>query len=74
MYVVLLVYTMSVENILIKIASIKYYDEGIKIICINSQKCYCYLIFVSIMVDYKEEVFIIRIKLDMQHFVCYNSL
>lgn len=39
---------------LIKIALIKYYDNGIEMICVDGLKRYHYQILASIMIDYKE--------------------
>lgn len=42
-------------------------------ICADSLKRYCYLILASKIVDYKEQVFIIIIKSNMQYFICHVS-
>ena len=52
----------------------EFYDENIKIICANGFKHYCYPILVGVIIDYKEQVFITRIKTNMQYSVCLVSL
>lgn len=59
---------------MIKIAFKKYYDNSIEMICTNSLKRCCYLIFADIIVNYKEQIFIIKIKANMQYFVCHIFL
>ena len=58
---------------MIKIAPKKYYDKDIKIICVNGFKCRYYLILVDKMVDYKKQVFITKIKVNVQCLVCHIS-
>lgn len=58
---------------LIRIVFKKYYDEEIEMICTNSLKHHYYLILSDIIVDYKEQILITRIKVNVQCFVCYIS-
>lgn len=48
-----------------------YYDNSIEKICIDNLKRCCYPILAKVMVDYKEEVFINKIKLNIQYSVCH---
>lgn len=43
---------------------------GIELIYTNGYKYYCYLILACFIVDYKEQVFIIGIKANMQYLIC----
>ncbi len=43
-------------------------------ICTDGLKHRCYLIYVSIMVDYGEQVFITGIKANAQYSICHVSL
>ena len=43
-------------------------------ICADSLKCHCYLIFAGIIIDYKEQVFITGIKANLQYSVCHIFL
>lgn len=54
---------------LIKVAFIEYYKKDVEIFYANSFKYYYFLILVDVIVDYKKQVFITRIKADMQSFV-----
>ena len=49
----------------------EYYNKNIEIIYIDNLKYCCYLIFVDVNVDYKEQVFISKIKANVQYFVYY---
>ena len=40
----------------------------------DGYKHYCYLILTGFMVNYKEQVFIIGIKTNMQYLICYILL
>lgn len=64
-----LAYSLSmilVKDILIKIVLQRYYNEDIEMICTNGFKRCCYLILMSVIVDYKKQVLIIGIKVNMQ--------
>lgn len=45
-----------------KIVFEEYFDKMIKIICTDNLKRYCFLIFISTIIDYKELVLITKIK------------
>lgn len=51
---IILVFSLYIIILLIVLALIEYYNEGIKILYINNFKQYYYLIFIRVMVDYKE--------------------
>ncbi len=54
-----------------KTALKEYYGDGIEMICIDGLKRRYYLILAGVMVDYKEQVLITRIKANMQCSVCH---
>ncbi len=65
MFVAYLLLTIPVKNILIKTALGEYYDEGIKMICADGLK-HCYYLFpMGVMVDYKKQVLITKIKVNV---------
>ena len=43
-------------------------------ICADSLKRRCYLILAGIIVNYKEQILIIKIKANVQFFICHISL
>ena len=65
MFITQLLFTIPVKNIQIKTAFQKYYKESIKIIFANSLKHCCYLIFTIVIVNYKNQVLIIGIKINV---------
>lgn len=59
-------------NKVIKTAFKKYYDNYIKIIWVDDLKCHYNLILVDIIIN-KQQIFITKIKANMQYSVCYIS-
>ena len=53
-------------NVVLDIALLETYKEGIEIRCANSFKQRCYPLLAGLMVDYKEQVFITGVKANMQ--------
>lgn len=51
----------------------KHINDGIKLISVNGYKLYYYFILASFIVDFKEQVFILDIKANMQYLICYFS-
>ena len=49
----------------------EYTKEGIKLICADGYKKRCYPLLAGLMVDFKEQVFITDIKVNMQFSICY---
>ena len=58
-------------NIVLDIALLKTYKEGIEIRCADGFKRCCYLVFAGLMVDYKEQVLITGVKANMQCSICH---
>lgn len=52
----------------------KYTKNGIELVYIDSYKYYCYPILTDFIIDYKEQIFIMGIKINMQDFICYNLI
>ena len=46
---------------------IEYYEKNIEILYVDSLKHYYFLIFVGIIVDYKEQILITKIKTCVQY-------
>ena len=61
-------------NVVLDIALLKTYKEGIEIQYANRFKQRCYPILAGLMVDYKEQVLITGVKANMQCFICYAPL
>ena len=61
-------------NIVLDIALLETYKEGIEIRCANGFKQYYYPVLDGLMVDYEEQVFIIGVKANMQCFICHVPL
>ena len=61
-------------NVVLDIALLETYKEGIEIWCANGFKRYCYLVLAGLMVDYEEQVLITGIKANMQCSICYVPL
>lgn len=49
----------------------KYYNKNIEIIYINNFKYCYYSIFKSVIIDYKKQVPITKININIQYSVCY---
>ena len=49
----------------------EYYDEDIEIIYTNSLKYCYYSILLGVMVDYKKQILITRIKSNMEYSICH---
>ncbi len=49
------------------------YKNSMKLVCKDNYKRRCYLVLASLIVDYKEQVFIIRIKRNMQYFIFHQK-
>lgn len=62
------VFWLYVIILLTVLALIKYYDEGIEILCADNFKQRCYPILARVMVDYEEQVLITKIKSNIQCF------
>ena len=60
-----------VTNVVLDIALLKIYKEGIEIQCVDSFKQRCYPVFAGLIVDYKEQVLITGIKANMQCSICH---
>ena len=56
------------------IALLEYLKDDIELVYADSYKRHCYPILASFMVDYKKQVFIIGIKVNMQCLICHISL
>lgn len=56
---IILIFPLYHFVLLIVLASFEYYNKGIKILYTDDFKQYYYIIFARVMVDYKEQVFII---------------
>ena len=54
-----------------KTALQEHYDKNIEIICVDSPKRYYYAILAGVIIDYKEQVFIAKIKINMQYSICH---
>ena len=52
-------------------ALLEYTKEGIELVYANGCKRHCYLILARLIVDYEEQVLIIRIKANMQCLIYY---
>lgn len=52
------------------IAVLQNYKNDIELMFANGYKRRCYLVLAGFMVDYKEQVFIIDIKVNMQYLIC----
>lgn len=63
-----------VYNKLIKIVFLNYYKKKIEILCVNGLKHYYFLIFAGVIIDYKEQVFFIKIRANAQYFFCHMLL
>ena len=61
-------------NVVLDIALLETYKEGIEIWCTNGFKRRCYPVLAGLMVDYKEQVFITGVKANMQCFICHVLL
>ena len=59
-----------IKNILIKTALQEYYDKGIEMICVDGLKRHYYSILAGVIVDYKEQVLITKIKANVQYSIC----
>ena len=57
---------MIATNIVLDIALLETYKEGIEIWCANDFKRRCYLLLAGLMVDYEEQVLITGVKANMQ--------
>lgn len=53
------------------ITLIKYIKDNIKLVYVDSYKQYCYFILASFIIDYKKQVFIIDIKINIQYLIYY---
>ena len=60
-----------VTNVVLDIALLKTYKEGIKIRCANGFKQCCYPVLAGLMVDYEEQVLITGVKANMQCSICH---
>ena len=58
-------------NVVLDIALLEIYKEGIEIRCANGFKQRCYSVFAGLMVDYKEQVLITGVKANMQCSLCH---
>ena len=58
-------------NVVLDIALLKIYKEGIEIRCAGGFKRRCYPVFAGLMVDYEEQVLITGVKANMQCFICH---
>ena len=58
-------------NIVLDIALLEIYKEGIEIRYANGFKQRCYSVLAGLMVDYKEQVLITGVKANMQCSICY---
>lgn len=74
MYVAYSIYIILKKNIVIKTTLKIYYNRGLKLICTIGFKHCCYPIQVAIIIDYKKQVFITRIKVNIQCFIYHNFL
>lgn len=59
------------DTIILDIALWDTYKNGIEIRCTNGFKQCCYPIFAGLMVDYKEQVLITRIKSNRLYSICH---
>ena len=58
-------------NVVLDIALLETFKEGIEIRCaVDFKQCY-YYVFAGLMVDYKEQVFITGVKANMQCSICH---
>ena len=55
------------------VAALFKYKNSIKLVCANGYKICCYPILAGFIVDYKEQVFSIYIKANMQYSICHVS-
>ena len=62
------------NNIVLNIALLETYKEGIEIRYANVFKQRCYLVFAGLMVDYEEQVLITGVEANMQCSIIYVSL
>ena len=60
-------------NIILDIALLETYKEGIKIRYADDFKRRCYPVFAGLIVDYKEQVLITDVKANMQCAICHVS-
>lgn len=51
-----------------------FMEDGIKMVYIDRYKNYCYFIFAILIINYKNLVFIIIIKLNVQYFLYHILL
>ena len=58
-------------HVVLYIALLKTYKEGIEIWCANGFKRRCYPVLTGLMVDYEERVLIIGVKANMQCSICH---
>lgn len=54
------------------IAFFEFTKDNIELIYTNSYKRYCYHILTNFMIDYKKQVFITGIKLNIQWLIYYS--
>ena len=62
---------MIATNVVLDIALLETYKEGIEIRCVDDFKRRCYPVLAGLMIDYKEQVLITGVKANMQCFICY---
>ena len=58
-------------HVVLDIALVETYKEGIEIRCANGSKQHCYPVFAGLMVDYEEQVLITGVKANMQCSICH---
>ena len=61
-------------NVVLDIALLETYKEGIEIRCADGFKQRCYPILAGLMVDYEEQVLITGVKANMQCSICHVPL
>lgn len=47
------------------------YKASIELVCVNSYKKYYYSVLAGFIINYKNQVFITGIKINMQYPICY---
>ena len=62
---------MIATNVVLDIALLETYKEGIEIRCVDDFKRRCYLVLTVLMVDYEEQVLITGVKANMQCSICH---
>ena len=58
-------------NVVLDIALLKTYKEGIEIRCADGFKRRCYPVLAGLMVDYEEQVLITGVKANIQCSICH---